>query len=231
VVSTREVSLLGRDEVAAGTMAFRFTRPVGFDFRPGQSVSLALLEPPAEPNSAQRVFSLASAPDEPELMVATRMREGSAFKRALQALPPGAKVRLKGPRGVMTLHEDRSRAAVFIAGGIGITPFLSMLRLAAHERDARPIFLVYSNRRPQDAPFLAELQAIAGKLSGFRLLARMTDTQGFVDADAIRGFAGAAAAPLYYLAGPPAMVDAMQTVLRGMGAIEADVRSEQFYGY
>lgn len=231
MVSTHEVSLLGRDAVAAGTMAFRFARPAGFGFRAGQSVSVALLEPPSEPNSAQRVFSLASAPYEPELMVATRMREGSAFKRALQVLPTGARVRLKGPRGVMTLHEDRARAAVFIAGGIGITPFMSMLRQAVHGREARPLLLVYSNRRPQDAPFLAELQAMVGELPGFRLLAKMTDAQGFVDADAIRGFAGGAAAPVYYLAGPPAMVDAMKAVLHGIGVTDADVRSEQFYGY
>jgi ferredoxin-NADP reductase len=212
-------------------MAFRFTKPPGFVFKPGQAVTLLLTDPPPEPNSRQRIFSLVSAPFDAELAVATRMREGSAFKRALKSLPPGAKLGLKGPRGVMTLHEDRSRAAVFIAGGIGITPFMSMLRQAAHDRLDQRLLLLCSNRRAEDTPFLAELQALERQSDNFRLLARMTDRDGFVDEKAIKQFVGDAAAPIHYLAGPPAMVDAMKALLRGAGVSDADVRSERFYGY
>jgi ferredoxin-NADP reductase len=226
-----EILLKGYQEVAAGTMAFRFTKPPGFAFKPGQAVTLVLTDPPAEANSKQRIFSLVSAPFETELAIATRMREGSAFKRALRSLLPGAKLELKGPRGVMTLHEDRRRAAVFIAGGIGITPFMSMWRQAAHDRLAQRLFLICSNRRQEDTPFLAELQDLARQHDSFRLLARMTEQEGFVDGDAIRRFAGNAPAPVYYLAGPPAMVDAMKAVLRRADVSDADVRSEQFYGY
>lgn len=226
-----EVTLLGLEEVAAGTLAFRLSRPAGFEFKAGQSVSISLAEPPPEPKSAQRTFSLASAPFEPELAIATRMREASAFKRALQALPPGARLKLKGPRGVMTLHDDPAHAAVLVAGGIGITPFRSMLRQAAHERLARPLLLAYANRRAQDAPFLAELQAMARAGAGFRLLARMTDAEGFLDEDALRRFAGDAPAPVYYVAGPPAMVEATTAILGRMGVADADMRNEQFYGY
>jgi ferredoxin-NADP reductase len=230
-LNTHEVLVKGREEVAAGTMAFRFSKPAGFAFEAGQSVTLSLIDPPAEANSTQRIFSLVSAPFEEELIVATRMRDGSAYKRALKALPLGARIKLKGPRGLLTLHEDRSRAAVFIAGGIGITPFMSMLRQAAHDRLARRLFLLYSNRRPQDAPFLAELQALAQRADSFRLLARMTDADGFLDSEAVKSLVGDAAAPVYYLAGPPAMVGAMKAVLRSAGIGDSDVRSEQFYGY
>lgn len=212
-------------------MAFRFTKPPGFAFKPGQAVTLLLTDPPPEPNSRQRIFSLVSAPFEAELAVATRMREGSAFKRTLKSLPPGAKLELKGPRGVMTLHEDRARAAVFIAGGIGVTPFMSMLRQAAHDRLERPLLLLCSNRRQEDTPFLAELQGLERQVGSFRLLARMTEQDGFVDEPAIKRFVGDAPAPIYYLAGPPPMVQAMKTLLRGAGVSDADVRSEQFYGY
>ena len=230
-MNTYEVLVKGHEEVAAGTMVFRFTKPAGFVFKPGQAVTLFLIEPPPEANSKQRIFSLVSAPFEAELAVATRMREGSAFKRALKSLQPGAKLQLKGPRGVMTLHEDRSRAAVFIAGGIGITPFMSMLRQAAHDRLDQRLLLLCSNRREQDTPFFAELQGLERRSDNFRLLARMTDLDGFVDEAAIKRFVADAAAPIYYLAGPPAMVEAMKAVLRGAGVSEADVRSEQFYGY
>lgn len=226
-----EVALTGGEELAEGTMAFRFARPAGFGFKPGQSVNLALLEPPAEPNSARRTFSLASAPFEDALAVATRMREGSGFKRALKALPPGARLRLVGPAGDMTLHEDSARAAVFIAGGIGITPFRSMLLQAEHDRLGHSLLLAYSNRRREHAAFLDELQALQQRNSRFRLLAKMTDTDGMLDEEALRRFVGEAAAPVYYLAGPPAMVKAMKAILARNGVGADDVRSEEFYGY
>ncbi len=230
-MARHEVALLGREEVAEGTMAFRFAKPAGFAFKGGQAVSLALVHPPAEPNSARRTFSLASAPFEDELMVATRMREGSAFKRALKVLPLGTPVRLTGPLGAMTLHEDRARAAVLVAGGIGITPFRSLLLQAENEGLAHPLLLAYSNRQRGHAAFLAELEALQRRNARFRLLARMTDAEGFVDEAALAQFTRGAPAPIYYLAGPPAMVQAMKAILARMGAGAADVRSEEFYGY
>jgi ferredoxin-NADP reductase len=217
--------------VAEGTMTFRFSKPPGFRFAAGQAVDLALVNPPAEPNSSHRLLSLVSAPFEVELAVATRMRDASAFKRALGTLVPGATVRVKGPLGVMTLHENPARAAVFIAGGIGITPFMSMLRQAAHDRPGHRFFLLYSNRKPEQAAFLDELQDLARQYDHFRLLARMTDHDGFIDEEAIRGFTARAENPLYYLAGPPAMADAMTRILRSSGIRDEDISSEEFYGY
>ena len=230
-MASHEVALKSRETIAEGTMMFRFTKPPGFRFAAGQAIDLSLLDPPAEPNSAHRLLSLVSAPFEAELAVATRMREASAFKRALGTLVPGATVRLNGPHGVMTLHEDPDRAAVFIAGGIGITPFMSMLRQAAHDRLGHCFFLLYSNRRPEHAAFLHELQRLESQYDHFRLLARMTDRNGFLDEETIKGFIAGAVSPLYYLAGPPAMADAMTRILRGSGIKDEDISSEEFYGY
>ena len=230
-MARHEVALTGREEVAEGTMAFRFEKPAGFAFKPGQSVSLTLLDPPAEPNSARRTFSLASSMSEPDLMIATRMREGSAFKRSLKALPIGSKARLTGPLGEMTLHEDPTRAAVFIAGGIGITPFRSMLLQAEADRLQHRLFLAYSNRRREHAAFLDELQTLERRNDRFRLLAAMTDAEGMLNEEKLARFVGAARTPVYYLAGPPAMVEAMKAILERNGVATDDVRSEEFFGY
>lgn len=240
-MSANETQLLGQEEVAAGTRAFRLAKPAGFDFEAGQAITLALVEPPPEENSRQRTFSLVSAPFETELCVATRMREGSAFKRALGGLPAGAPLTIRGPRGAMTLREDALRPAVFIAGGIGITPFMSMLRQAAHEGSERQLRLVYSNRRPEDAAFLEELVDLERRLSGFRLRATMTDMAGsnrawrgdtrMLGADVIADACQGLVAPVHFVVGPPGFVAAAKEALGVLSVPAEDVRTELFYGY
>jgi ferredoxin-NADP reductase len=230
-VASYDVTLQRREEIAEGTFAFYFEKPAGFAFKAGQSVSLALREPPSAPNSARRTFSLVSAPFEPELAVATRLREASAFKQALKMLPLGATVRLTGPLGKMTLHEDSTRTAVFIAGGIGITPFISMLRQAIHDRLRQPLLLLYSNRSPDRAAFLTELQDLARQHDNFRLHAKMTTGRDRVSDETIRNFVGDAAAPIYYLVGPPAFVGAITEALMRLGVNSNALQSEMFYGY
>jgi predicted ferric reductase len=78
----------------------------------------------------------------------------------LNTIPPGSAVKIEGPSGSLTLSRNVKRTAVFLAGGIGITPFRSVVFRAAQERLPHRIFLFYSNRRPEDAPFLDELQAL-----------------------------------------------------------------------
>ena len=219
-----EVTLKGRANVAEGTMAFSLEKPPRFTFAPGQAVDLYL-------GSERHTFSLVSAPFEDALVFATRMRDASAYKRALKALPIGAKLRLEGPAGSFQLDPDRTRAAVFIAGGIGITPFMSMLRQAWHERSPQQIVLAYSNRRPEHAAFLAELQDMARGNPGFRLHAIMSDTEGMLDAPLLARLAAPLVAPVYYVVGPPGMVFGMQKTLRASGVAESDVRTEEFYGY
>src|SRR3989475_8350757 len=104
--SEDETVLTRREPVAEGTMAFHFARPAGFAHAAGQNVLVTLLEPPqTDSQGDSRTFTLASAPQEPELMVATRMRD-SAFKRALKSAAAGTPVRIEGPNGLMVLHED-----------------------------------------------------------------------------------------------------------------------------
>ncbi|TMH31273.1 MAG: FAD-dependent oxidoreductase, partial [Betaproteobacteria bacterium] len=129
-----EITLRRRQTVAEGTVAFYFDKPAGFTHEAGQNAMFTLINPAEDDASGPtRPFTIASAPHEPELMIATRMR-ASAFKRTLVAAPLGTRLEIEGPAGVMVLHEDAARPAVFLAGGIGITPFLAMARDAAKRR-------------------------------------------------------------------------------------------------
>ena len=231
-------ALRDREEVARGTLAFRFERPPGFDFAAGQAVNLTLIEPPeTDAKGNSRTFSLCSAPHESTLQIATRMRD-TAFKRVLGKLTIGAPLKLRGPMGKFTLPEDPARNVVMLAGGIGITPFMSMLREEAHAGSKRPRILLYSNRRPEDAPFLAELQGLEGRSPGFRLVSAMIDAApvpgawgGIADPDFLARHVGDARGAVYYLAGPPGMVGSLRKALGAMGAAEADLRTDEFYGY
>ena len=236
-----DTRLQGREEVASGTMAFHFEKPAGFTFKPGQAIDVVLLDPPtADAQISRHTFSIVSAPFENELVIATRMRD-SPFKRALKALPIGSPLAIEGPFGSLVLHKDQARPAVFIAGGIGITPFMSMLRQATKERAPQRLLLLYSNRRPQDAAFLAELQQLERENETFRLVATMTELgdlrcpwdrqTGLIDGPLIKNAIAGLRAPVFYVAGPPGLVEAMRRTLNGAGIEDEDIRSEDFFGY
>jgi len=238
---THTVKLLRREEVAENTMSFYFDKPAGFQFKPGQYLDCSLMDPPetdAEGNI--RTFSIASAPTEKDLMVATRMRD-TAFKRVLKGMPLGTQLKIDGPLGSFTLHSNASRPAVFLAGGIGITPFRSMIVNAARVGFARRVLLFYSNRRPEDCAFLQELQQIGSGNKNYQTICAMTNMEkserpwhgetGYIDKAMLARFVPDVAAPIYYIAGPPAMVTAMKETLTGAGVSEDDIRSEDFAGY
>ena len=148
---------------------------------------------------------------------------------------------LDDPSGSFVLHRKAERAAVLLAGGIGITPFLSMIRQAAYEQAAHQIYLFYSNRRPEDCPFLEVLAETAKQNPRFHLIATMTKMKdshrdwtgetGFVSKEMLRKHLPAIQGPIFYLAGPPAMVAAMRSILAAAQVDEDDIRTEEFSGY
>ena len=234
-------SVTKREQIAEGTMAFHFAKPADFQFRPGQSMDLTLLSPPetdAEGNT--RAFSIASAPFDNDLMIATRMRD-TAFKRVLSKASPGLQVKIDHPGGSFVLHRKSEKPAVFLAGGIGITPFLSIIRQAGHDKSPHHIYLFYSNRRPEDAAFLDLLSEETKGNPNFQLIATMTKLDqshrewtgaiGSINKDMLAKHLPSLQGPIYYLAGPPAMVAAMRRMLIEAGADEDDIRTEEFAGY
>ncbi len=241
VSTSHTVRLSGRETVAEGTMAFHFEKPRDFQFTPGQYVDMTLENPPetdAEGNI--RSFSIVSAPFEDRVTIATRMRD-TAFKRVLKSSPLGLLVKIDGPMGSFTLHKNASKPAVFLAGGIGVTPFVSILRNAAHEKLPHKLFLFYSNRRPEDAAFFSELERLQGANPNYRFIPSMSEMQksqqkwtgetGFINSAMLTKSLPELNGPIYYIAGPPAMVTAMREMLVSAAVDEDDIRTEEFAGY
>jgi len=236
-----QTALKAREKIAERTVAFRLEKPAGFQFIPGQFIDLTILNSPeTDSQGIVRTFSLASAPYEEDLLVTTRMRN-SAFKRVLATLPLGSELKVKGPMGSFTLHKSPAKAAVFLAGGIGITPFLSMLRQAAKERLPHLLYLFYSNRRPEDAAFLKDLEGLAKSNSKFIFIPTMNEMEksklgwegerGTINREILIKHFCDLSGPIYYIAGPPEMVAAMRQMLVKAGVNEDDVRTEEFAGY
>jgi len=236
-----DTTLAANETVAEGTMAFRFAKPAGFKFTAGQSMNVSLIDPPeTDAKGNARTFSIVSAPHENELVIATRMRD-TAFKRVLKNAAPGLRATFDGPNGEMLLHADPARPAAFLAGGIGVTPFLAMARHAASARLAHRLFLFYSNHRAEDAAFLAELRQLESANPNFRLIATMTAPEksaqpwrgetGRIDQAMLERHLGDLLEPVYYLAGPPSMTEAMRELLGASGLGEESMRCEDFFGY
>lgn len=233
--------LKNRKEVAERTMAFQFEKPGDWAFRAGQFVDITLPNPPeTDAKGNARGFSIASGPREDFLMVTTRLRD-TAFKRSLQKVPLGTEVKVEGPFGNLVLHKNASRPAVLLAGGIGITPFRSILVRAATERLPHRIFLFYSNHRPEDAAFLEEIEGLQKKNPNFRMIATMTDMEkshrpwqgerGLINREKLSKYLKGVDNAVYYIAGPPGMVKGLHSVLNSAGVDDDDIRTEEFTGY
>jgi ferredoxin-NADP reductase len=240
-MSPFRTQLRRREAVADQTMAFHFERPSDFQFKAGQTVDLTLIDPPetdAEGNT--RTFSIASSPQDSDFFIATRMR-GSAFKRVLASVPLGTVIEADGPMGSFTLHHNVTKSAVFLAGGIGITPFRSIIHDAAARNLTQRLWLFYSNNRPEDAPFLDDLQNVAHTTPSFQFVPTMTKMAeskqpwrgetGLINRDMMTRHLSDLRGPVYYVAGPPGLVASMRETLVAAGVDEDDVRAEEFAGY
>jgi ferredoxin-NADP reductase len=241
LMGTHRVKLVKREDVAEGTMAFYFEKPPGFQFKPGQYLDVIQINPPEKDDEGiARSLSIASAPFEEELMFATRMRD-TAFKRVLKAMPLGTEVEIEGPYGSFVLHNNPARPAMLLAGGIGITPFRSMVVQAAQTRLPHRMILVFCNRRPEDAAFLEELLKLQSLNENFTLIGLMTEMdksqrswdgeKGRLSAELLMRHSKPFANPIYYVVGPPGMVDAVHSMLNEAGINDDDIRSEEFGGY
>jgi ferredoxin-NADP reductase len=227
-------------EVARGTLLVIFDL-LGeeFDYRPGQYFWVELLDPPYEDEKGpRRHISAVTSPTERGVIgLCTRIRE-SAFKRSLAELPVGAEVDVEAPKGTFVLPEGTSRPLVFVAGGIGITAFRSMLRYVQDEGLPHRVTLLYSNRDQESAAFLDELEQIERTNPNVRVILTMTNDDEWpgerrrFDADFFREYLDSNLNDaIYMVAGPPGMAEAASEELKKAGVDEQLISTDSFSGY
>lgn len=213
--------LLEKDVVNDDIYSLIFKVPAGFSWQPGQYIDLEVPHSNADSKGTHRWFSISSAPVEKTIMITTRvLKRDSSYKQALSELPIGASVSAGKPRGDFLL-DGRARRHIMIAGGIGITPYRSMILQAASDKLDIDVELLYIDSRKQFI-FTDELGEAGKKLTFFSLSKfskRLTET----DIKKLKP------ADVYYLSGPRDLVEAYQTMLEDSGV--NDIRTDYFSGY
>lgn len=235
------VKFLKKEQIAKRTKAFYFKKPPGFQFIAGQYLNWRINNPKeTDEEGNRRFFSIAAAPHEQDLMLATRMRD-TAFKRNLDKMQTGDEIEIFGPSGKLVLHDDPNIQAVFLTGGIGVTPFRSMILEVTHKKLPHKIFCFYSNRRLEDTPFLDDLIKAQLENSNFKLITTMTEMEkssqdwvgerGMIDKELLQEYLMNLTNAIFYIAGPPGMVEAISKMLLENGVSEENIILENFTGY
>lgn len=204
-----------------------------FDFKPGQYM---IMELDVEDSENTRALSIASSPTEDFLLFSTKISQ-SAFKQKFESLHVGDKVKVMGPMGMFVLKED-AKNIVFLGGGIGITPFRDMIKYACDKKLPIKMTLLYSNKTPNDIVYRDEWQVFEKQNSNLKVVNTVTDsTEGWngktgrINEAMIKEYCNDFENILFYICGPPGMVNGMQKLLKAMNVPQQNIKIERFAGY
>ena len=230
-----KLKLLKIQPEAGNAKSFFFETEKPLDFVAGQFlyVTLPKLDFP-DSKGATRHFTVSSSPTEGNIIrVTTKIREESGYKKTLEALTEGAVLEGEGPEGTFTIDDNEKGEHVFIAGGIGITPFRSILKYVTDKNLSIPIHLIYSSSTAEEIVFKKELEDLDTKYPNIKIDFVVTSQAGHLDENMIKSLVSPQTllTSTYWLCGPPLMVDAIEDVLQKLEILAGKVRIEKFTGY
>jgi len=236
---SNKLVLIEHKEIAQGTVEVVFQKPAAFTYLAGQNINLKLAELKYEdPKGPRRTFTLASAPCEETLFIATRMT-GSGYKKTLVELAAGTECEYIGPQGKF-IFDSKVKKAVLLAGGIGITPFRSMLREAQQNNALPETLLIYSNANLAGTAFHNLFIKIADENASFQYVPILTNLTAddpwagerrLMSMALIQEIVPDWLQATFFLCGSPPMVTAMTEQLQQAGILPANIRSESLWGY
>lgn len=246
-----KLTLVKKQEEARGTVSFFWESDRPIVWRPGQYLYFTLDLPSDAENlgkqshgSNVRHFTIASSPTEETIQLTTRIRDDSLYKQTLNKLEIGAIIECTGPRGDFVLDQERENPQIFLAGGIGITPFRSMIKYATDKGLKTPIRLVYSNSTPEDITFKEELDEWAQTNPDLKVSYTITKPGGVTGWEGLTGRINSLIIenllkienldlkiPTWWVCGPPMFVSGMQDELQKLSISGDKVEMEQFTGY
>ena len=221
-----ELTFLGKKQETRDVFTFYFKPPQKTEWEPGQFLIYFLKHENEDVRGKMRFFTISNPPFLENLSITTRINpQGSSFKKALMDLKEGDKIEARTPEGNFVV-EDYSGKYVFIAGGIGITPFHSILSQLNHDGQNLDITLLYSNKG-DDFVFKDEFDQIQKNLSNLKIKYIL----GRITKDTINENVKDIGNSIFYLSGPNSMVEGLAKVLEEMGIDQRQLRTDYFHGY
>lgn len=194
-------------------------------YNAGQFIELKLPHDNKDKRGDKRWFTLSSSPTEPQLAITTKIlpENSSSFKTALQAMSSGTEVNIAFPMGDFILPKDASIPLVFIAGGIGCTPFRSMAKYLQDSGETRKITLIYNANSPEEIAFKDIFSNLDGQFHPI--------TDGRITAEKILEIIGNDLDQDFYLSGPEPMIEALTNDIKAAGVNKKRLRTDYFPGY
>jgi ferredoxin-NADP reductase len=224
-----KLNLVRRKSEVPGVESFIFRPTESLSWRAGQYLHYVLHHEPTDSRGSDRWFTVASAPHEKEVMITTRHADekGSSFKSALFAMQVGEEIEISSVEGNFTV-EDTGQEYVFIAGGIGITPFHSILKEADKNGEKLKVTLIYSNRSEQ-IPFKTELDGFVRNNPDLHI--HYVTSPQRIDYETISSIVSDMKKPIFYISGPAPMVFSLSENLENMQIPKDHIKLDDFPGY
>ncbi len=237
-----KLEFIHKEQIAQDSWVLMFKKPDGFAYEPGQYIEVDLEHKNHDDRGIKRWFTLSSSPTEGDLMIATRFVEGrrSSFKDALFSLQPGQTIDAGQAEGSFIMPADTTKEIVWIAGGIGVTPFRSQTKfLLDNQEYSRKITLIYSNRTQADICFEDLWARAVDHMPGFKIVQTLVDEipgpwageRGMIDEEMILRAVGNIENKDFYISGPEPMVDSFIPKLEAMGIDENKIHKDRFPNY
>jgi ferredoxin-NADP reductase len=235
------LTLKNKLAIGEDTVDFIFPRPKGFMFEPGQYMEWTLSHKATDSRGNRRYFTIASSPTEENVILGVKFYEhGSSYKKAMIKMEPKAKVLAGSLSGDFTLPKDKNKKLVFIAGGIGVTPFREIVKYLIDKNEKRDIVLLYSNKHATEIVY-SDIFSEAGRKLGIKTVYNLTDTKslpvnwrgktGRITAGMIKEEIPDFPSRTFYMSGPQPMVDAYRDILKSMNIPDKQIITDYFPGY
>jgi ferredoxin-NADP reductase len=244
IVSPKEklfLKLKERKKIGTDTFNFVFQKDKNFHFQPGQYMEWTLKHRSPDTRGNRRYFTIASSPTEEEIHLGVKFYpEPSSFKNRLLALPIGEEIVAAQRSGDFVLPKKQEQGLVFIAGGIGITPFRSMIQYLLDKHEKREITLFYSNKKISDISYKEVFDKAQAEL-GIKTIYTITDKDEkildvsmqnkSIDSEMIQKEVPQYLNKTFYISGPHGMVNAFENTLKSMGVHRKNIKIDFFPGF
>lgn len=237
-VVTFHVKLVRKVQITADCWTFHFNKPKSFKYVSGQYIKMYLDIKNPDLRGTTHYFTLSSSPTERYLKITTRILK-SSFKIKLGSLPLNTRVKMRGPWGDFVLDESKKKSVVFLSGGMGVTPFRSMIKYATDINLNIQIILFASYKTPGEIIFNNEFTKTASMNRNIRIITTITKPEGTgwkgetgrIDPLILKRHIANLSDNVYYISGPETLVDAIEKMLKAEGLLPKQILTDGFPGY